>query len=97
MKSYEGIEETPMSSTMNSSDDLLFSLHRVYDAGLKDLRQMIYTYLSQLLVDTDKCVKIELLDSMDFYCQFFGRQKSNELILSHVVTYMNEKYWELRS
>lgn len=33
---------------------------------------------------------------MDSLCSFLGRQTTNDLLLSHMITYLNDRDWALR-
>lgn len=37
-----------------------------------------------------------MLSTVADLCLFFGRRKSNEFILSHIMTYLNDRDWALR-
>lgn len=41
-------------------------------------------------------VKRAMLSKISDLCLFFGRQKSSETVLSHLVTYLNDRDWTLR-
>lgn len=49
-----------------------------------------------LLVDPSSSVKRSMLAAVADLCLFFGRQKSNETVLSHMMTYLNDRDWLLR-
>lgn len=50
-----------------------------------------------LLIDSESSVKRALLTNITCLCVFFGRQKANDVLLSHMITYLNDKDWMLRS
>ncbi|ORX62898.1 ARM repeat-containing protein [Hesseltinella vesiculosa] len=68
-----------------------------YDASLQDLQQVIQEQVTTLLIDSDSSVKRTLLTNITCLCVFFGRQKANDVLLSHMITYLNDKDWMLRS
>jgi phosphoinositide-3-kinase regulatory subunit 4 len=49
-----------------------------------------------LLIDPESSVKRALLTDITSLCVFFGRQKANDVLLSHMITYLNGKDWMLR-
>jgi phosphoinositide-3-kinase regulatory subunit 4 len=49
-----------------------------------------------LLADPESSVKRALLTNITCLCVFFGRQKANDILLSHMITYLNDKDWMLR-
>ncbi|KAI8066486.1 hypothetical protein BC940DRAFT_368091 [Gongronella butleri] len=68
-----------------------------YDSSLQDLQQVIQEQVTILLIDSDSVVKRTLLTNITCLCVFFGRQKANDVLLSHMITYLNDKDWMLRS
>ncbi|XP_064641912.1 phosphoinositide 3-kinase regulatory subunit 4-like isoform X2 [Lineus longissimus] len=69
-----------------------------YDAELQALHEMIQQKVVKLLSDPDNIVKRTLLENgITRLCVFFGRQKANDVLLSHMITFLNDKYdWHLR-
>ncbi|KAJ9053456.1 Serine/threonine-protein kinase [Entomophthora muscae] len=49
-----------------------------------------------LLIDPDSGVKRALLGSMPKLCVLFGHAKTNDVLLSHMITYLNDRDWMLR-
>lgn len=49
-----------------------------------------------LLADSETSVRRALLGSITSLCVFFGRQRSSEFLLSHLITYLNDRDWMLR-
>ncbi|KNC97679.1 VPS15 protein kinase [Spizellomyces punctatus DAOM BR117] len=68
-----------------------------YDSGLRDLQEIIQEEVITLLIDPDPLVKRTLLSEMARLCIIFGRQKANDVLLSHMITYLNDTDWQLRS
>ncbi|CAO3623542.1 unnamed protein product [Mucor fragilis] len=77
------------------SEDLDFE--SAYDTSLEDLHTTIQNQTSILLADPESSVKRALLTNITCLCVFFGRQKANDILLSHMITYLNDKDWMLRS
>ena len=50
----------------------------------------------QILTDGDVHVRIALLRNIQPLCSFFGKDKTNDVILSHVITYLNDKDTHLK-
>lgn len=67
-----------------------------YDASLQDLQDSIQYHLSALLVDSSSVVKRAVLHNISSLCIFLGRQKTNDVLLSHMITYLNDRDWLLR-
>ncbi|KAK2148717.1 hypothetical protein LSH36_486g02011 [Paralvinella palmiformis] len=69
-----------------------------YDMELQALHEMIQQKVVTLLSDHDNIVKETLLQNgITRLCVFFGRQKANDVLLSHMITFLNDKYdWHLR-
>ncbi|KAI9246797.1 armadillo-type protein, partial [Helicostylum pulchrum] len=77
------------------SEDLNFE--SAYDSSLQDLHAVIQEQATILLIDSESSVKRALLTNITGLCIFFGRQKANDVLLSHMITYLNDKDWMLRS
>ncbi|RCH97242.1 Serine/threonine-protein kinase, partial [Rhizopus stolonifer] len=77
------------------SEDLDFE--SAYDSSLQDLQAVIQEQATILLIDSESAVKRALLTNITCLCVFFGRQKANDVLLSHMITYLNDKDWMLRS
>ncbi|KAL5523732.1 hypothetical protein ACEPAG_7905 [Sanghuangporus baumii] len=67
-----------------------------YDLRLEELQALIENQLSILLVDQSSVVKRSVLLDIAPLCIFFGRQKTNDVLLSHMITYLNDRDWLLR-
>ncbi|KAL1939405.1 hypothetical protein VTO73DRAFT_9961 [Trametes versicolor] len=67
-----------------------------YDASMNDLQNSIQEHLSTLLVDPSSVVKRAVLHNISSLCIFLGRQKTNDVLLSHMITYLNDRDWLLR-
>ena len=56
-------------------------------------------YLVSLLTDSENIVRRSLVENgLAKLCVFFGRQKANDVVLSHLITFLNDKNdWQLRA
>ena len=63
---------------------------------MQDLQNSIQEDLSALLVDPSSVVKRAVLHNISSLCIFLGRQKTNDVLLSHMITYLNDRDWLLR-
>lgn len=70
-------------------------------AELQAQRETVANFLSTLLTDTDPVVKRVLVStpgSLERFCAYFGRVKSHDILLSHLITFLNDKDdWNLRA
>lgn len=73
-------------------------LNQYYDHNYDEELQLLHRYfqnlVSTLITDSNNCVRRMLLltpESCAQLCTFFGRQKTNEVILSHIITFLNDK------
>ncbi|EIE85776.1 hypothetical protein RO3G_10486 [Rhizopus delemar RA 99-880] len=82
-------------TTDADSEDLNFESS--YDSYLQELQSVIQEQTTMLLIDKSSSVKRALLTNITSLCVFFGRQKANDVLLSHMITYLNDKDWMLRS
>ncbi|XP_060807127.1 phosphoinositide 3-kinase regulatory subunit 4 [Amyelois transitella] len=63
-----------------------------YETELSALHEMVRSTVSYLLTDSQAVVKRALVDNgITKLCIFFGKQKANDVILSHMVTFLNDK------
>uniref|UniRef100_A0A8C6GYU5 non-specific serine/threonine protein kinase n=1 Tax=Mus spicilegus TaxID=10103 RepID=A0A8C6GYU5_MUSSI len=69
-----------------------------YDTELQALHEMVQQKVVTLLSDPENIVKQTLMESgITRLCVFFGRQKANDVLLSHMITFLNDKNdWHLR-
>ncbi|XP_023694775.1 phosphoinositide 3-kinase regulatory subunit 4 isoform X2 [Paramormyrops kingsleyae] len=69
-----------------------------YDSELQALHEMVQQKVVTLLSDPENIVKQTLMESgITRLCVFFGRQKANDVLLSHMITFLNDKNdWHLR-
>lgn len=63
-----------------------------YETELHDLHEMLASTVMSLLTDSQSVVRQTLMESgIVKLCVFFGSQKANDIILSHVITFLNDK------
>ncbi|XP_015117187.1 phosphoinositide 3-kinase regulatory subunit 4 [Diachasma alloeum] len=63
-----------------------------YDSELQTLHEMVQQSVSMLLTDSSNLVKQTLMENgINKLCVFFGKQKANDVLLSHVITFLNDK------
>lgn len=69
-----------------------------YDIELQALHEMVQQKVVTLLSDPENIVKQTLMENgITRLCVFFGRQKANDVLLSHMITFLNDKNdWHLR-
>ncbi|TIB65191.1 hypothetical protein E3P78_00691 [Wallemia ichthyophaga] len=73
------------------------SFENSYETSRQDLQVFIQDIVATLLTDSSSMVKRSLLQDIIPLCLFFGAAKSNDLLLTHINTYLNDRDWELRS
>ncbi|KAL7418880.1 Serine/threonine-protein kinase [Cryptotrichosporon argae] len=62
-----------------------------YDDMLLAIQNVVQEQATTLLVDPASDVKRAMIDSIADLCLFFGRQKASETVLSHIMTYLNDR------
>ncbi|PGH13616.1 VPS15 protein kinase [Polytolypa hystricis UAMH7299] len=72
------------------------SYHNLYDVAKVDLLDFFEIHTKALLTDSDVSVRRAFLGSVSSLCIFFGNPKANDVILSHLNTYLNDKDWILK-
>ncbi|KAF5307655.1 hypothetical protein FQR65_LT06710 [Abscondita terminalis] len=66
--------------------------HINYEIELQTLHDMVQQSVSALLTDSQTLVKQTLLENgITKLCIFFGKQKANDVLLSHMITFLNDK------
>lgn len=68
----------------------------LFDVAKKDLLDHFETHTKALLTDGNASVRRAFLGSVSSLCVFFGSSKANDVILSHLNTYLNDKDWILK-
>lgn len=83
---------------ISSFSFISFFLQGSYDTELQALHELIQRKVVTLLSDPENIVKQTLLENgITQLCVFFGRQKANDVLLSHMITFLNDKQdWQLR-
>ncbi|RHZ45574.1 hypothetical protein Glove_669g16 [Diversispora epigaea] len=89
-------QENSLNSTGNDTE-IEGSYEASYDSNLHELQSIIQEQVTTLLIDSESAVKRALLSNITSLCIFFGRQKANDVLLSHMITYLNDRDWMLRS
>ena len=70
--------------------------HNLFDIARLELVDFFEIHTKALLTDSDASVRRAFLGSVSSLCVFFGSAKANEVILSHLNTYLNDKDWMLK-
>jgi phosphoinositide-3-kinase regulatory subunit 4 len=71
------------------------TLKSSYDMALAALQQQLNDHTDALLVSPDSSVRRTLLSGITRLCVAFGRQRANDRLVAHIVTYMNYGDWLL--
>ncbi|XP_052002420.1 phosphoinositide 3-kinase regulatory subunit 4-like isoform X2 [Xyrauchen texanus] len=101
LRFLELVQENNLSSEQDlNGEDTEETLHpnENYDSELQALHEMVQQKVVTLLSDPDNIVKQTLMENgITRLCVFFGRQKANDVLLSHMITFLNDKNdWHLR-
>ncbi|KAI2655062.1 Phosphoinositide 3-kinase regulatory subunit 4 [Labeo rohita] len=101
LRFLELVQENNLSSEQDlSGEDTEETLHpnENYDSELQALHEMVQQKVVTLLSDPENIVKQTLMENgITRLCVFFGRQKANDVLLSHMITFLNDKNdWHLR-
>ena len=67
-----------------------------YDSTRASLTTFFETQAKQLLTDSEPGIRRTFLSSISSLCVFFGSAKTNDVILSHLNTYLNDRDWRLK-
>ncbi|PSR78508.1 hypothetical protein BD289DRAFT_485992 [Coniella lustricola] len=72
------------------------TLDALFDEAQQSLIYMLETHTKNLIEDVDPYVRRAFLSSVPELCLFFGTAESNDIILSHLNTYLNDRDWMLK-
>lgn len=86
------------SSFINTQEGVIHGMENleITSKQSKKLVQQIEDLVVGLLTDGETMVKMSLLANILPLCKFFGREKTNDVVLSHLITYLNDKDSSLR-
>ncbi|KAI0701928.1 hypothetical protein BC835DRAFT_1321753 [Cytidiella melzeri] len=85
------------SRTMREGHDLeAVQFEMSPDASLQELQNAVQDHLSTLLVDSSPTVKRATLHNISSLCVFLKRQRTYDVLLSHMITYLNDRDWLIR-
>ncbi|GMM30983.1 ubiquitin-binding serine/threonine protein kinase [Martiniozyma asiatica (nom. inval.)] len=70
---------------------LSFTSNDQFDFDFCDVEDQFEQLTIQILTDTDSSIRIAVMKNILPLCSFFGKDKSNDVILSHLITYLNDK------
>ncbi|MCJ1351180.1 MAG: Serine/threonine-protein kinase [Icmadophila ericetorum] len=68
----------------------------LFDVARQDLVEHFEIHTKALLTDPNPSVQRAVLSSVSQLCVFFGTSKANDVVLSHLNTYLNERDWMLK-
>jgi len=72
------------------------ALQGLFDNARAELIEVFEGHTKALITDNDSAVKRAFLGSVPELCLFFGTAASNDIILSHLNTYLNDRNWMLK-
>lgn len=79
-----------VSTTMNGNRPQNSSTER------EELVEVFEDYAVGLITDTEPVVKVALLKNILDLAVFFGKRRTNDVLLSHLITYLNDRNYALR-
>ena len=80
-----------------AEDSLSTSAHRNrFDADRQNLLEAFEKHTKALLTDQTASVRRAMLRSVSDLCVFFGSPRANDVVLSHLNTYLNDPDWMLK-
>jgi len=68
----------------------------LFDNSRAELIEIFASHTKALITDGDSSVRRAFLGSVPELCMFFGTADSNDIILSHLNTYLNDRNWMLK-
>lgn len=76
--------------------DTNVAYQNLFDVARQDLLDHFEAHTKALLTDSNASVRRAFLGSVSSLCVFFGSPRANDVILSHLNTYLNDKDWMLK-
>lgn len=67
-----------------------------FDRARSELVTIFASHTKELITDPDSGVRRAFLKSVPELCMFFGTTESNDIILTHLNTYLNDRDWMLK-
>jgi phosphoinositide-3-kinase regulatory subunit 4 len=81
----------------SGEDSLTSSIHRnQFDVDRHNLLNAFEKHTKALLTDPEASVRRAMLRSVSDLCVFFGSPRANDVVLSHLNTYLNDPDWMLK-
>ncbi|KAI0844511.1 ARM repeat-containing protein [Daldinia vernicosa] len=68
----------------------------LFDNAQSELVELFEAHAKALVEDSDASVRRAFLSSVPELCMFFGSAESNDIILTHLNTYLNDRDWMLK-
>ena len=68
----------------------------LFDVARRELSGHFEAHTKALLTDSDSSVRRAFLGSVSSLCVFLGSAKANDIVISHLNTYLNDKDWMLK-
>lgn len=90
-------EGTLPAAVPEAEEELTSSVHRnQFDSDRQNLLESFEKHTKSLLVDSNSFVRRAMLRSVGELCVFFGSPRANDVVLSHLNTYLNDPDWMLK-
>lgn len=81
---------------VDSSSQSNATFDGMFDEAQQELIFMFENHTKILIEDADPYVRRAFLSSVPELCMFFGTAESNDIILTHLNTYLNDRDWMLK-
>ncbi|KAL5441282.1 hypothetical protein PMIN07_004306 [Paraphaeosphaeria minitans] len=90
-------EGTLPAAVPEAEEELTSSVHRnQFDLDRQNLLDAFEKHTKSLLIDSSSSVRRAMLRSVGELCVFFGSPRANDVVLSHLNTYLNDPDWMLK-
>lgn len=86
----------PANTETEDGDNTTAVFHGLFDNSRAELVEIFEGHTKALITDNDSSVRQAFLGSVPELCMFFGTAESNDIILTHLNTYLNGKDWMLK-
>ncbi|KAK6079600.1 phosphoinositide 3-kinase regulatory subunit 4 [Seiridium cupressi] len=81
---------------LEAGSDAEAAFDTLFDNAQRELVELFEWHAKAMVEDVDAAVRRAFLSSVPELCMFFGSAESNDILLTHLNTYLNDRDWMLK-
>ncbi|KAH6659259.1 hypothetical protein BKA67DRAFT_509915 [Truncatella angustata] len=81
---------------IEAGSDAEAAFDNLFDNAQRELVELFENHAKAMVEDSDASVRRAFLSSVPELCMFFGSAESNDILLTHLNTYLNDRDWMLK-